>query len=51
MRSKFSNLEDEEDDGDEADWKDSYSDLVTDLLCCICNFIFLCHDESSHCKF
>jgi chemotaxis protein MotB len=32
MRSKFSNLEDEEDDGDEADWKDSYSDLVTDLL-------------------
>ncbi|MDU6263135.1 MAG: OmpA family protein [Anaerocolumna aminovalerica] len=32
MRSKFSELEDEQDDGDEADWKDSYSDLMTDLL-------------------
>lgn len=31
MRSKFSEAE-EEDDEEEADWKDSYSDLMTDLL-------------------
>jgi chemotaxis protein MotB len=31
MRSKFSEAEDE-DDEEEADWKDSYSDLMTDLL-------------------
>ncbi|MGF7141704.1 chemotaxis protein MotB [Anaerotaenia torta] len=31
MRSKFSDMEDD-DDGEEADWKDSYSDLMTDLL-------------------
>lgn len=31
MRSKFSEDEDDEDE-EEADWKDSYSDLMTDLL-------------------
>ncbi len=31
-RSKFSRLNDEDEDGDEANWQDSYSDLMTDLL-------------------
>lgn len=30
--SKFRDFEEEDDDGEEADWKDSYSDLMTDLL-------------------
>ncbi len=32
MSSRFEDLEEDDDDGQEADWKDSYSDLMTDLL-------------------
>ncbi len=31
-RGKFGRLGDEDEDGDEANWQDSYSDLMTDLL-------------------
>lgn len=32
MSSKFRNLEDDDDNDNEANWQDSYSDLMTDLL-------------------